>query len=213
MHRAVSSISARFTTLAIQLGLPPVTVETVMKDYTTVRECLQMLLLLWLRRNYDTECDGLPSWRMLCAAVASEAGGSDKRLALEIAAQHPCVLEEAIDSTGAVMYTYSSLKVLDHAIHLHWLMRNVRQVFLPQKSRDFAPTSNECESWFRLMCSYSILNCSLSLTELMPLDSGASGLPHHMFNVTFMYAIIIFMFMVTDSHIASCLPNSKQGRI
>ena len=104
VHSAVSSISATYTTLATQLGLPPGTAERVMKECNTVSERLQKILLEWLRRNYDTKRHGLPSWRMLCVAVASEAGGSNRSLASVIAAQHPSINGEDTDSTGTVLY-------------------------------------------------------------------------------------------------------------
>ena len=49
----------------------------------------------WLRRNYDTERHGRPSWRRLCGAVADPTGGEDKALAERIAVQHPTVTEES----------------------------------------------------------------------------------------------------------------------
>lgn len=94
---AVSSIGGRLNTFAVQLGLSPNTVEVAQNECTTVSERLQRIILEWLRRNYDTKIHGLPSWRRLCTAVASKAGGRDKSLALEIADQHPEVQPE---STG-----------------------------------------------------------------------------------------------------------------
>ena len=105
VHRAVSSVSDKFVTLATQLGLPPCTVCRVEKECTTINECLRQILLEWLRRNYETKRHGLPSWRLLCAAVASEAGGCDKRLASEIADKHHISVVSTVQ-TGTVLYLH-----------------------------------------------------------------------------------------------------------
>ena len=103
VNRAVTSIGANLRPLATQLGLAPGTVDRVMEEYTGVIDRLHQILLQWLKRNYDTDLHCLPSWRTLCAAVASEAGGCDKRLASEIAAKHPCV------PAGIVLYMYCNV--------------------------------------------------------------------------------------------------------
>ena len=60
-----------------------------------VNECLQEVLLEWLRRNFDTKQHGHPSWRRLCVAVADPKGGENKALAEEIANHHSTVTEES----------------------------------------------------------------------------------------------------------------------
>ena len=103
VHQAVGSIGANLRPLATRLGLAPGTVDAVMRVYTTgytLSERMQKILLEWLRRNYDTERHGLPSWRMLCTVVASEEGGFNWRLASEIAYKHPCL------PTGIVLFMY-----------------------------------------------------------------------------------------------------------
>ena len=103
VHEAVISISGRLSTLAVRLGLSLNTVDETGKGCTTPSEHLLKTLSAWLERKDDTERHGLPSWRTLCAAVASEAGGGDKSLALTIAGQHPCGTEVP---TGTVLYIH-----------------------------------------------------------------------------------------------------------
>ena len=103
VHSAVSSVGDRLSTFATQLGLSPNTVGVAERECTTVSECLRKILLEWLRGNYDTKLHGLPSWRLLCTAVASEAGGGNRALAVEIADQHPCITEMPMESTGTVL--------------------------------------------------------------------------------------------------------------
>ena len=42
----------------------------------------------WLKKSYDTESFGDPSWKLLVDAVAHRAGGKDRALAMEIAAKY-----------------------------------------------------------------------------------------------------------------------------
>ena len=53
------------------------------------RECLSKTLQEFLRKNYDLEIHGEPSWRLIVIAVAHKAGGADTELALRIAKDHP----------------------------------------------------------------------------------------------------------------------------
>ena len=50
--------------------------------------CLNEGLKEWLRRNYNTEEHGSPTWRKLVAAVDNSAGGNNHVLALTIAKKH-----------------------------------------------------------------------------------------------------------------------------
>ena len=50
--------------------------------------CLSDVLESWLKRNYDTERFGLPTWRWLVEIVADPAAGNDTALADNIATKH-----------------------------------------------------------------------------------------------------------------------------
>ena len=51
-------------------------------------ECLSSVLTCWLRKNYDVELFGEPTWRMVVKMVAHPAAGNDYALALRIAENH-----------------------------------------------------------------------------------------------------------------------------
>ena len=55
----------------------------------------------WLKKNYNTDRHGRPSWRRACEAAASPAGGGDKKLAAAVAAQHPQVTSPGQEQTPA----------------------------------------------------------------------------------------------------------------
>ena len=52
-------------------------------------ECLSEMLICWLKRNYNVERFGEPTWRAVVKVVAHPAGGGNPALALSIAEQHP----------------------------------------------------------------------------------------------------------------------------
>ena len=52
------------------------------------RACLSNTLSEFLRKNYDWEKHGEPSWRLIVMAIAYKAGGDNPSLAMEIAENH-----------------------------------------------------------------------------------------------------------------------------
>ena len=53
------------------------------------KECLSDMLTCWLKRNYNVERFGEPTWRDVVKVVAHPAAGDNCALALNIAEQHP----------------------------------------------------------------------------------------------------------------------------
>ena len=51
--------------------------------------CLSETLTEFLKKNYDHDKSGVPSWKLIVAAVAHQVGGRDKALALKLAKEHP----------------------------------------------------------------------------------------------------------------------------
>ena len=52
-------------------------------------ECLSDVIVEWLRKNYDVEKFGPPTWKWLVEVVADSAAGNDNALAERIAEEHP----------------------------------------------------------------------------------------------------------------------------
>ena len=52
------------------------------------RECLSEMLTCWLKRNYNVERFGEPTWRAVVKVAAHPAAGDNCALALNIAKQH-----------------------------------------------------------------------------------------------------------------------------
>ena len=52
------------------------------------KECLLEMLTCWLKRNYNVERFGEPTWRAVVKVMAHPAAGDNHALALTIAEQH-----------------------------------------------------------------------------------------------------------------------------
>ena len=52
------------------------------------KECLSDMLTCWLKRNYNVERFGVPTWQTVVKVVADPAAGDNCALALSIAKQH-----------------------------------------------------------------------------------------------------------------------------
>ena len=52
-------------------------------------KALRQIISDWLKKNYNTERHGLPTWKALVKAVKSSSGGNDTELAEKIAKDHP----------------------------------------------------------------------------------------------------------------------------
>ena len=71
------------------LRLKPSTLSRIQTEHRgDVRGCLNEILTEWLKKAYNTTRFGLPSWKLLVAAVAHPAGGSDRALAERIAGKY-----------------------------------------------------------------------------------------------------------------------------
>jgi len=58
------------------------------KSNNEPEDCLFKSLEVWLKKTYNTERYGNPSWRMLVNSIANPAGGADAALAEAIAKKH-----------------------------------------------------------------------------------------------------------------------------
>ena len=66
--------------------------EAIRKKYLNESDherALTDVLLLWLKREYNVERFGPPTWRMLVEAVNKKSGGNNYELAKQIALGHP----------------------------------------------------------------------------------------------------------------------------
>ena len=85
----VHAVSSKWLTFCCCLGLRASLLDAIAKDHSyKTGDCLFHGLKQWVRKNYNTEEHGLPTWRKLVKAVANPSGGENHALAKEIAKNH-----------------------------------------------------------------------------------------------------------------------------
>ena len=88
------------------LKVKPSSLETIetecLLDYN---KALKRIVTQWLKRGYDTERYGPPTWKSLLEAVKSPKGGDNIALAEKIAKDHPPHL--AASPLQVSMYRYN----------------------------------------------------------------------------------------------------------
>jgi hypothetical protein len=77
-------VVSRWKYIGLSLRLDPAKLDTVGAAGQDLGTCLTEVLALWLKRAYDTEKFGEPSWKLLAEAVAHAVGGNNPALAQEI---------------------------------------------------------------------------------------------------------------------------------
>ena len=89
MQRELISVAANWRSIGIALRLKPDVLENIETRYNgDPRKCLSSMLVEWLKRNYNVEKFGDPTWQWLVEAVGDPAGGANTALAMEIATKH-----------------------------------------------------------------------------------------------------------------------------
>ena len=81
-------VAARWKHIGLALRLDPAQLSKIESDHRTVDDCLTEVLHLWLKKAYNSERFGDPSWTLLARAVGHVAGGNDKALAEMIAEKY-----------------------------------------------------------------------------------------------------------------------------
>ena len=90
VKRALTTLNARWKDIGIGVGLK----SGQLNNLGNPDECLFHVITNWLKRNYNTEKFGPPTWRRLVEVVADESGGNDRALAGKIAREHPTEIKD-----------------------------------------------------------------------------------------------------------------------
>ena len=80
----VVSVAARWKDLGLALRLEPDRLNVIEGENRRMDDCLTEVLSLWLKKMYDYERLGDPSWQLLARAVADPVGGNNPALAERI---------------------------------------------------------------------------------------------------------------------------------
>ena len=85
----ISSLAGRWRNMCLALRLLPsdeTTIASSCRDNPD--ECLKAVLIKWLKKCYNTQKHGPPTWQKLVAAVANSTGGDNPALAKQISEKH-----------------------------------------------------------------------------------------------------------------------------
>ena len=89
VYEEVMTMAGSWRKIAISLRLSPSIIKLIATQCTSDPEyCLFTVVEDWLKKMYNTEKYGNPSWQALVRAVASPTGGADQALAQVIAERH-----------------------------------------------------------------------------------------------------------------------------
>ena len=86
----IHHVAPKWKDVGLLLRLHPSELELIEANHVKegVTCCLRAVVDKWLKRSYDTATHGLPSWKLLVAAIAHPVGGNNPALAEEIATKH-----------------------------------------------------------------------------------------------------------------------------
>ena len=80
-------VASKWKNIGLALRLTPNSLNTIGAK-ENVTDCLLEVLTQWLKKTYNVERFGEPSWKLLVKAVSDPAGGNDRALAENIAKKH-----------------------------------------------------------------------------------------------------------------------------
>ena len=81
-------VAHKWKKIGLALQLDPDLLDRIEARKNDDEDNLSDVLKEWLKKSYDTESFGDPSWKLLVDAVAHPFGGKDRALALQIAAKY-----------------------------------------------------------------------------------------------------------------------------
>ena len=87
--REMITVASSWKAIGRGLGINSGRLETIDKNNPgNSKECLSEMLTCWLKRNYNVERFGEPTWRAVVNVVAHPAAGDNCAHALSIARKH-----------------------------------------------------------------------------------------------------------------------------
>ena len=97
MKSKLAPVTARWKRIGLALRLNPSELKRIKRENRdNLEDCLTEVLTLWLKKAYNTERFGEPSWELLARAMAHPAGGNNPALAEEIAKNNGGIIQESV---------------------------------------------------------------------------------------------------------------------
>ena len=89
VRKEMNQVSAKWRSIGVALRLDPNILDGIQtKNSSDPQACLSSVVTEWLKRNYNVERFGEPTWQWLVDAVGDPAGGAHMALAKDIASRH-----------------------------------------------------------------------------------------------------------------------------
>ena len=88
MRQELTGIAAQWRDMGIDLGIPIGKLNQIQAEVEGSMPCLTQMLTTWLRRAYNVERFGEPTWRKLVEVVGSPSGGNNPSLSWSITERH-----------------------------------------------------------------------------------------------------------------------------
>ena len=89
VQKELIPVSAQWMSIGLALRVRSSILDSIIVENSgDPQACLTSLVREWLRRNYNVERFGEPTWQRLVEAMADPAGGDNMALAREIARRH-----------------------------------------------------------------------------------------------------------------------------
>ena len=89
MQCELNPVSAKWKSIGIALRLSPNILDRIQAEKSgEPSACLTSVVTEWLKKNYNVNKFGEPTWQRLVEAVGHPAGGADMALARKIARNH-----------------------------------------------------------------------------------------------------------------------------
>ena len=74
--------------IGVALGLGENVLDRIEHENHNLMSCLSKMVTEWLKKNYNAERFGEPTWEKLAEVVRSKVGGNNSALAQDIARKH-----------------------------------------------------------------------------------------------------------------------------
>ena len=84
----LNPVTAKWKNIGSALRLKANVLESIQAESGEPPACLASVVTEWLRRNYNVERFGEPTWQKLVEAVGNPAGGGNMAVARDIARKH-----------------------------------------------------------------------------------------------------------------------------
>ena len=84
----LKNVLAHYYKIGKRLNLPKDKLKEIRGHNSSEADAMNMVIVEWLRKNYDADRFGPPTWKALVDAVKHRAGGNNRAEAERIASRH-----------------------------------------------------------------------------------------------------------------------------